>query len=47
MMEQAIEDRGGQYLVAQYLASVDEALVRGNDEAGTLMAAGHRPEEQG
>jgi hypothetical protein len=47
MMEQTIEDRGGQYLVAQYLASVDEALVRGNDEAGALMAACHRPEEQG
>jgi hypothetical protein len=34
MVEQTIEDRGGQHLVPEDLAPVDEALVGSDDEAG-------------
>src|SRR5438105_2828647 len=46
MMEQAIENRSSQHLVAKYFAPVDEALVRGDDEASTLIPARYQSKEQ-
>ena len=46
MVEQTIEDRGGQHLVPEDLALVDETLVGSDDEAGALVTACHLAEEQ-
>ena len=45
-MEQPVEDGGGEDLVVEDLAPVDEALVARHDEAGSLVAADQEPEEQ-
>ena len=46
MMEQAVEDSGGQHLIAEHFTPIDETLVRSDDEAGTLVTARHQPEEE-
>jgi hypothetical protein len=46
VMEQAIQDGGGQDLIVEDLPPVDEALVAGDDEAGPLVAADQEPEKE-
>ena len=46
MVEQAVEDGGGQHLLAEYFTPVDEALVGSDDEAGALVATGDQPKEE-
>src|SRR5262245_16851359 len=46
VMKQPVEDRGGEDLVVEDLAPVDEALVAGDDQAGPLVAPDEEPEEQ-
>src|SRR5512145_2396584 len=46
VMEQPVEDRGGEDLVVEDLAPVDEALVAGDDEAGPFVASDEEAEEQ-
>ena len=45
VMEQAVQDGGGQDLVVEDLAPVDKALVARDDEAGPLVAADQEAEE--
>ena len=46
VMKQPIEDRRGEDLVVEDLAPVDEALVAGDDEAGSFVAPDEQAEEQ-
>src|SRR5215831_10899609 len=46
VMEQAVQDGGGQDLVVEDLAPVHEALVAGDDEAGPLVTPDEEAEEQ-
>ena len=46
MVEQPVQDGGGQDRIAEDLAPVDEALVAGQDDGGALVASGDQAEEQ-
>ena len=46
MVEQAVEDGGGQDLVAEHFSPVDETLIGSDDEAGAFITARHQPEEE-
>jgi hypothetical protein len=39
MMEQRVEDGGGQHLIAEHFSPIDETLVGSDDEPGALVAA--------
>ena len=45
MVEQAVEDGGGDDGVAEHLAPLGEALVRGEDDRAALVAGGDQREE--
>ena len=46
MVQQPIEDSGGEHLVVEYLPPVDEALVGGDDDRSLLVPAAEQPEKQ-
>ena len=46
MMEESIENRGGEDLIVEDLAPVDEALVAGDDQTAAFVAAHEQPKEE-
>ena len=46
MVQEPVQNRGGQDRIAEDLAPVDEALVAGQDDGGAFVASCHQPEEQ-
>ena len=46
MVDDAVDHRGGDGLVAEHAAPAAEGQVAGQDEGGVLVAAGHELEEQ-
>ena len=45
-MQEAVENRRGQHLIVEDVAPIAEALVAGDDETRTFVAAHQSPEEQ-
>ena len=46
MMQQPIQDRGGQDRIVEGIAPVGEAFIAGHDQTATLVAADQQTEEQ-
>ena len=46
MVQQPVQDGGGQDRIVEDLAPVDEAFVAGQDDGGALVASGDQAEEQ-
>jgi hypothetical protein len=46
VVDEAVDHGGGDDVVAEHLAPAAEGLVAGDDEAGSLVAAGDELEEQ-
>ena len=46
MVDQPVDHRGGDHVVAEHLAPAAERLVGGDDEAGPLVSGGDELEEQ-
>jgi hypothetical protein len=46
VMDEAIDQRGGHHLIAEDLAPLREALVRGEHGTRPLIASGHELKEQ-
>ena len=46
VVQQAVQDGGGQDRIVEGLAPIQEALVGGDDQAGALVATHHQTEEQ-
>ena len=46
MVDEAVDHRGGDHVVAEHFTPAAERLVGGHDQAGALVAGGHQLEEQ-
>ncbi len=46
VMEEPVQDRGGEHVVLEDLAPVEKSLVARDDEARSLVAADEEPEEE-